>query len=228
MNPSKPNLRGQFVTFEGIDGCGKSTQARLLAEHIRALGLTVLETREPGGTLIGKQIRSVLLAEKNSALEPMSELLLYLADRVQHLSEVVKPALSRGETVICDRFHDATLAYQKFGRGLNLSLLEPYIEAEVLTATPQTTFWLDLAVADAQERIAGRNREKAGGKDSGDPAGEGRFDSARLSFHERVRKGYQALHQGFPKRIERIDAAGTVAAIAEEIRDRLERRYDVV
>src|SRR5574341_782941 len=113
--------RGDFITFEGIDGCGKTEQARRLAARLRGLGVAVAETREPGGTAIGRGLRAVLLDSVHAGMTPECEVLLYLADRVQHLAEVIRPALLRGETVICDRYHDATLAYQHHARGLDMA-----------------------------------------------------------------------------------------------------------
>jgi dTMP kinase len=215
---ARPSLRGRFLTFEGIDGCGKTTQARLLAMRLREAGLPVLETREPGGTEIGRQLRAVLLSADNAAIEPLTELLLFLADRVQHLREVIRPALARGEVVLCDRFHDATVAYQQHGRGLDLAPLEPFLRAEVLQPPPAATFWLDLPLALAGERIAARAQSLRG---------EGRIDAAAQEFHARVREGYAAIAAAEPERVLRIDAAGPPEAVARAIWQELTERFDV-
>jgi len=196
-------MGGLFITFEGIDGCGKSTQARMLGERMRAEGLPVLETREPGGTEIGNQMRRILLDEANTALVPKAELLLYLADRVQHLEECILPALRAGQTVLCDRYHDATVAYQQYGRGLSLESLRGFIEPEIMAHPPHLTFWMDITPAEARTRMEERARTDAS------QAGQGRFDLAHADFHDRVRAGYQALYAAHPGRIVRLDAAGT-------------------
>ena len=219
----KPPLRGRFITFEGIDGCGKTTQATRLAERLRERQIPVAGTREPGGTSIGQQVRAVLLSPDNAAMEPSCELLLYLADRVQHLTQVIRPALERGEVVVCDRFHDATVAYQHYGRGLELTPLQGFIEAEILSMAPDVTFWLDVEVATAQARIAARNEGTAG-----EAPNESRLDAASRNFHQRVRDGYAAICRAEPRRVQRIEAAGDPDTLHGEIWRLLEARYDVV
>ncbi len=218
-------MRGRFLTLEGIDGCGKSTQAHLLGERLQAAGLPVRKTREPGGTPIGAQLRAVLLDARNAALAPHAELLLYLADRVQHLQEVIRPALAAGEVVVCDRYHDATVAYQGHGRGLDFAPLADFIAAEILRTPPHLTLWLDVPVAVGQARIAARNNAHP------TPApveAESRLDSEHAAFHARVREGYAAIHAAEPERVVRIDAAAAVEAIHEQIWAVLTERYDVV
>ena len=131
-----------FITFEGIDGSGKSTQISLLCNELERRGLPFILTRQPGGTEIGAKIRQILLDPENSAMDPKAELLLYLADRVQHLQEVIRPALAEGKLVLCDRYHDATLAYQGAGRGLDLSWMEELSKDLILT--PDLTIWMEL------------------------------------------------------------------------------------
>jgi dTMP kinase len=215
----RPGLKGRFITFEGIDGCGKTAQVGPLAQRMRSAGLTVLETREPGGTHIGVGLRALLLDPANRVLTPQAEVLLYLADRIQHLQEVIRPALARGEAVVCDRFHDATLAYQQHGRGLDLSALEPFLEREV-TPRPDLTFWLDVDVATARKRLS--ERRAAGGT-----AAESRIDEDAPDFHQRVREGYQALARLHPERIARIDAQPGVEAVRNAVWTELTRRFNV-
>lgn len=228
---ARPGLRGRFVTFEGIDGCGKTTQAQRLAERLRAAGHPVLETREPGGTEIGRQLRAVLLDAAHAAMQPGCELLLYLADRVQHLHEVIRPALARGDVVLCDRYHDATVAYQGHARGLDLQVLGDFIAAEVGRTPPDTTFWLDVPVPVAQARIAGRTAARAAGQSATEAArqagAESRLDTAAVAFHERVRAGYAAIHAAEPGRVMRIDAGADPDALHARIWASLTERYDV-
>lgn len=218
----KPSIQGKFITFEGIDGCGKTTQARRLAEWMRGNGHTVLETREPGGTPIGLQLRSVLLNPDNDAMAATCELLLYLADRVQHLDTVIRPALQRGETVICDRFHDATVAYQQHGRGLDLASLDAFLEKEIFSTRPDATCWLDLDVEAAQARMQNRkgSQGELGGRES-------RLDDAGRDFHQRVRAGYAAIHAAEPQRVLRVSAEGDEAEIEAAIRNLLSQRYQL-
>lgn len=219
MAQGKGRLNGAFITFEGIDGCGKTTQAQLLAAYLREKGHTVLETREPGGTSIGTALRAILQDAANRGMTPLSELLLYLADRVQHLAETIRPALARGETVVCDRFHDATVAYQHHGRGLDFGSVAPLIEREIAITPPDLTFWLDVSLGTARERLTRRGASGTGP--------EARIEGEAEAFHERVRGGYAALHRQHPRRIVRVDAAEPIEALAGRIRRELEERYVV-
>ena len=221
--PPKRSLRGAFITFEGIDGCGKSTQAALLAQRLRDYNFPVLETREPGGTEIGKALRAVLLDPANRALVPSSELLLYLADRIQHLAELIRPALAREDVVICDRFHDATLAYQHYGRGLDFTPLEPVIAAEIEPYLPILTFWLDANVDMAQARIASRGKSAPP-----HPPAEGRLEEEDERFHLRVQTGYRSLCEHHPGRIARIDANGGADGIRDAIWEVIVKRFHVI
>ena len=218
MAPGAPDwiaaLRGQFITFEGIDGCGKSTQAERLVSRLRGYGLPVLHTREPGGTPIGAALRAVLLSEAHGEMIPHCELLLYLADRVQHLAQAIRPALGRGETVVCDRYHDATEAYQRYGRELNFAPVQAFIAETIAPTPPRLTLWLDLPVPAAQRRIAGR--ELAQPVLPGTVT-QGRMDGESAAFHERVRAGYQALYEAHRERIVRIDAAPPADAVAAAV-----------
>ena len=231
---AKLSLRGAFITFDGIDGCGKSTQAALLVPRLREAGHAVLETREPGGTRIGRGLRTVLLDPENGNMSAHCELLLYLADRVQHLDEAIRPALARGETVVCDRYHDATVAYQRFGRELDFTLVEGFIAAEIATTPPQLTIWLDLDVESALGRIAGRKRAAAADPQgasaapgaSAQGAAESRLDREHPDFHRRVREGYAAIHRQEPERVLRIEAGGDVEGIGEAVWQAMRERYD--
>ncbi len=220
--PTRAALRAQFITFEGIDGCGKTLQVGRLARRLDHPGRRVVQTREPGGTPIGRGLRGVLLDSANAVMTPQCEVLLYLADRIQHLAEVIRPALARGDIVLCDRYHDATLAYQKYGRGLDFGPLEPLIAREIAPVMPHLTFWLDVDVGTARSRVLARG--KAGGNS---PVPETRIDEDSPDFHQRVLEGYQELAREYPERIVRIDASQGIDAVEQEIWQRLSERYAI-
>jgi len=196
-----------FLTLEGIEGCGKSTQAARIAAHLRGKGTEIVVTREPGGTEVTAQIRS-LLADPRSNLDPSAELLLFMADRAQHVASVILPALDSGKTVICDRYSDSTMAYQGYGRGHDLAWLEELNLFASRGVVPDLTLWIDCEV-----RVGlGRAKTRSGGP--GD-----RFEAEPLAFHERIRNGFVALHSAHPERIVRIEGnaaedAVTLACIA--------------
>ena len=169
-----------FITFEGVEGCGKTTQVRLLAERLAGRGVPVLATREPGGAAISEQIRALILDAHNDDMEPLTEALLYEASRAQFVRQIVQPALARGSVVICDRFTDSTLAYQGYGRGLDLSMLNTLNAVATGNLTPDLTILLDVPVAE------GLARRQRGGDWN-------RLDAAGDAFHERVAAGYATL-----------------------------------
>ena len=196
-----------FITFEGIDGSGKTTQLRLLAKRLRAAGQAVVETVEPGGTEIGRQIRRILLDPANTALVARVELLLYFASRSQNVEEVIRPALASGAIVLCDRFTDSTLAYQGCGRGLDT---EPILQLDSLACqglSPNLTILIDIDPEESRRRSLKRNTESA--------ATETRIDDESAAFHHRVRDGYHALARQFPERIRTIPGSFPVDEVAE-------------
>jgi dTMP kinase len=199
---SSPARSGIWITFEGIEGTGKSTQLERLADRLRRTGSTVVVTREPGGTDLGRSLRSLLLQPTESPMDPLTEMLLYAADRAQHLREVVLPALERGETVLCDRFLDATLAYQGYGRRLGVARIQEIHKHFPLDQRPDRTLLLDLEPELAIERARGRNL------DTGLDESEGRFERERLDFHRRVRQGYLELAKAETERFLLLDASG--------------------
>jgi len=202
-----------FITFEGPEGAGKTTQVNLLAEALRADGRRVVATHEPGGTVLGEDIRRILLAP-GGTISPRAEALLFVAARSQLVDEVIRPALARGEIVLCDRFSDSTIAYQAGGRGLARDAIESLITFATGGLEPDLTFLLDLAAA------AGLNRKHGGSRT--------RLDLENLAFHERVRVMYLDLARRFPDRIVVIDAARPIDDIARQIqaitRERLAAR----
>ena len=191
-----------FVTFEGVEGAGKSTQISLAESWLRGLGREVLTTRQPGGCGLGLELRRILLDARNTHLDPIAELFMYLADRAQHVAEVIRPALAAGKVVLCDRYHDSTVAYQGYGRGLNVAQLIALGELATGGLKPDVTIVLDLPVTDGLARAKGRN------KAAGACQAEGRFEALEMDFHQRVREGFLALAAGEPARFTVADASG--------------------
>ena len=205
-------MRGVFITIEGIEGSGKSTQITLLADHLKTAGRQVTLTREPGGTTIGDQIRKILLDPANKALDPFAELLLYAASRAQHLREVILPNLDTGRIVLCDRFSDATLAYQGHGRGLDINMIAMLDRVVSAGLKPDLTLLLDIDSGAGLGRARGRNSSEG-------LHHEARFEDEAVAFHERVRQGYLALAKQEPGRIRVLDASGTPDEVQREIRN---------
>ena len=204
-------MKGFFITVEGIEGSGKSTQIKLLARYLETGGRAVTLTREPGGTPIGDEVRKILLDPVHTALDPKAELLLYAASRAQHIREIILPALEAGRIVLCDRFSDATLAYQGYGRGLDRELIRSLDHVATGGLRPDLTLLLDIETANGLSRARGRN--SSSGLDA-----EARFENEALSFHERVRKGYLLLAKEEPERFQVIDASLSPENVQAEIR----------
>ncbi len=200
-----------FITLEGPDGCGKSTQVRLLAAHLRALGLDVLQTREPGGTAISDQIRQVLTDLSNTPMHPRTEILLFSASRAQLCHEVIRPHLQAGGTVLSDRFFDSTFAYQGYGHRLDLDALRAITAFATGGLIPDVTFLLDIP---AEEGLLRRKQH----------GGWNRLDAYNLEFHQRVRQGYLALAQAEPQRWVTIEGRQSAEAIQQELQRFLEAR----
>lgn len=198
-------MSGLFVTFEGGEGSGKTTQLRLLANHLRALTAEVIETRDPGGTAIGKEIRTLLLHPGSVPIAAATELLLYEASRAQLVREVVAPALARGAIVLSDRFTDSTVAYQGFGRGLDLGLIQRLNRFTTDGLAPDLTVLLDLDPGIGLTRC----RRSV----SAEPSCWDRIEAEPLDFHQRIREGYLGLAREDPDRIRVIDARLSVAEI---------------
>ena len=202
-------MRGLFITLEGGDGAGKSTQIRNITRFFEERGLVVVHTREPGGTQISEKLRDILLDKSNSEMSPVTEMLIYAAARAQHVREFVMPALERGEVVICDRFVDSSIAYQAYGRELGSMVAEVNRHATGVL-DPDITVWLDI------DPEAGRARaSKAGDLD--------RLELEKLDFHYRVYEGYRKIAEADPERVRRVDASRSVDEIRDDIYVHLQR-----
>jgi dTMP kinase len=202
-----------FITFEGIDGCGKTTQFRILAQWLRNHGKDLVETVEPGGTEIGRQIRRILLDPASADMHPRTELLLYFASRAQNVDQVIRPALDSGRIVLCDRFTDSTLVYQGCGRGLDTNVVLDLDRIACRGLKPDLTLLIDIDAATSLLRAKRRN-ERIGLEES-------RIDEEGTGFHERVRQGYLALAKAEPDRIVLIDGAAGISEVGQRIREAL-------
>lgn len=204
-----------FITFEGIEGSGKTTQQRRLAQHFEAAGRTVVITKEPGGTPLADRIRALLL-DSTSVVDPVAEVFLFAASRRQHTIDVIEPALARGEVVLCDRYADSTLAYQGFGRLIELDRLRMVNDWATDSRKPDLTLLFDLDEETGVRRAVSRNSVAI--------QDEGRFEAEDLRFHRRVREGYLSLAQSEPKRFAVIDASGDVDDVFARTLDALRTR----
>jgi dTMP kinase len=208
---------GKLITFEGLDGCGKSTQLEKATDWLNSQGYSVLKTRQPGGTIIGQQIRCILLNPEHEELQPESELLLYLADRIQHLQELILPAKTAGKIVLCDRFHDSTVAYQGYGRGLNLNSIESIVTHCIKPHAPDLTILLNISPETVNSRLELRQEHTE--KD--------RLDLESLNFFKRVAQGFQELAATEPDRFICINGEQDIEDIHLQIVNILQRRLQL-
>jgi len=211
------NMKGMFITFEGIEGCGKTTQIRLLDEHLKRKGFDTLLTREPGGTPIGEKIRSVLLNSAHTNMSPRTELLLYEASRNQHIFEKIAPAIGNGKIVLCDRYADATTAYQGTARRIQPEVVEEIHRVATGGLMPDITMLLDCPAEIGLSRARSRNEK--------DPnaASMDRFEREEMDFHERVRNGYLNIARREPNRVRVIDATTDVETMHRHIVEEVEK-----
>jgi dTMP kinase len=208
-------MSGLLISFEGTEGCGKTTQITRLAGRLRTYGRSVKLVREPGGTPIGEEIRHTLKhSQQNHAMTAEAELLLMNASRAQLVREVIRPALAAGEIVLCDRFYDSTIAYQGYGRGLDLKLIRGVIDFAVGETRPRLTLLLEISPETSAARLASRQ--------SGQPVTRDRFEEADRAFFERVAGGYKAIAAAEPGRVKVVDAAGSLDAVSEAIWEHME------
>ncbi|MDR0305655.1 MAG: dTMP kinase [Chitinispirillales bacterium] len=198
--------RGYFFTFEGIDGSGKSTQLKRVADSLQAKGLRCLVTREPGGTPVSERIREILLSPDNKdKIYPNTECLLYMASRAQHVCEVIAPAFHRGEIVLCDRFEQATFAYQGYGRGLDIGLLRNINQFATGGLIPDITFIFDVSVELSQERLSSSGK------------GRDRLESESTQFFTKVRQGYLSAAEANPQKIVLLDGSRNIEELTEQV-----------
>jgi len=205
-------MAGRFITFEGVEGSGKSTQIRLAAEFLQDLGRAVVVTQEPGGTPLGERIREILLNRGGFDISGEAEVFLFAAARAQHTDTVIRPALASGKIVLCDRFSDATIAYQAYGRGLPLETVGAICRLASRGLSPQLTLLFDLP---AEEGLARALRRIAG---LGGSAREDRFEREHLDFHRRIREGYLAIARQEPGRVKVLDASKDIASTRQDVR----------
>ena len=207
VDPIGMKMSGKFIVFEGVEGAGKTTQIHKTADWLKSWcgkDRDVVITREPGGTKLGQQIRQLLLSDLDSWVGNRTELLLYGADRAQHVESVIRPQIDRGDIVLCDRFTDSTIAYQGYGRGFDRSEIDRVNQLATGGLQSDLTFWLDLDVEIGLQRVLLRGKPD-------------RMEQATLDFHQRVKQGYQELANVYPNRIVRIDANQPEAVVQMEI-----------
>jgi dTMP kinase len=209
--------RGKLITFEGIDGCGKSTQMGLLERYLTERGLAVVSTREPGGTELGRKVRAVLLDGGKGSVEPLAELLLYSADRAQHVRQVVMPALEAGQVVLSDRFYDSTTVYQGYARGFDLKLVNELNQLAACGVKPDLTLLFDIEVE------VGLGRTHRRGDDARAPD---RLDSEPLEFHRRVRQAYLEIASLEPQRFRVIRAEGSVEETCQLMIEEVKKLFE--
>ena len=206
-------MKGLFFSLEGIEGTGKSTQTRLLTEHLQQRGRVVVLTAEPGGTAISLKIRELLLSLDSKEMDSVTELLLYNAARVQHIREVIAPALARGEIVVSDRFSDSTLAYQGYGRGIDPTLIDALDTIATKGMRPDLTLLLDIDVEAGLQRNRKINKRD-------------RLELEDIAFHEKVRKGFLEIAAQEPGRIRTIDCSGSIESIHKNITETVDAFID--
>jgi dTMP kinase len=206
-------VRGTFITFEGIDGSGKSTQLRLLNNFLRANGWNPLVTREPGGTPVGLRLRAALL-DATEEVDPLTELLVFAADRAQHVRRVIRPALENGHIVISDRYADATVAYQGAGRGFPPELIAEIVQLATEGLKPDLTVLFDVSIEESTTRTTRRSTGRSSSK-----GGRDRLDIEHADFHSRVREAYLQIACAEPERVKVIDASGPVEQTQEQLKE---------
>ncbi|MDB9345093.1 dTMP kinase [Nodularia spumigena CS-586/05] len=206
-------MAGKFIVFEGVEGCGKTSQMQLCSQWLQNLGISVVVTREPGGTELGLHLRRLLLEKvENQPIAEVTELLLYAADRSQHVEQELKPNLAAGKYILCDRYTDSTTAYQGYGRGLNMSLINQLNYIATTGLESDLTIWLDV---DVEVGLARKQGDKFD-----------RIEQETIAFHRRVQQGYSELAASYPSRIIRVDGSLSQAAVQEIIQEILREKLE--
>jgi dTMP kinase len=206
------NMNGKLIVFEGVEGCGKTTQIQLCSQWLESLNISVVLTREPGGTELGKDLRRLLLEKSpNKPVGEVTELLLYAADRAQHIEEELKPNLATGKYILCDRYTDSTIAYQGYGRGLNMSIINQLNQIATGGLESDLTIWLDVDVEVGLSRKRGQ-------------ATLDRIEQETIAFHRRVQEGYTKLAGSYPSRIMRVDGTSSQDIVQQSIQKILWKR----
>jgi dTMP kinase len=205
-------MSGKLIVFEGVEGCGKTTQMQLCSQWLESLNISVVLTREPGGTELGKDLRRLLLEKSpNKPVGEVTELLLYAADRAQHIEEELKPNLATGKYILCDRYTDSTIAYQGYGRGLNMSIINQLNHISTGGLESDLTIWLDVDVEVGLSRKRGQ-------------ATLDRIEQETIAFHRRVQQGYTELAGSYPSRIMRVDGTSSQDIVQKSIQEILHNR----
>ena len=205
-----------FITIEGCEGCGKTTQSELLKKYLESKGLTVVLTREPGGSIVAEQVRNILL-NPNFNVAPYCELMLYEASRAQHLEDIIKPNLQKGCVVICDRFTDSTLAYQGFARGIDKKIIEKLNNIATSGLKPDLTIYLDINPNKGIKKAKTVNKGKLTGGD--------RIERESLKFHNNVRKGFLELAKKYPNRIKKVKTSEVIEKTQKEINKEIDKFF---
>jgi dTMP kinase len=208
MNLKSKNMSGKFLVFEGVEGCGKTSQIQRTQEWLQSLNISAIVTREPGGTELGLHLRQLLLEAESTSITNKTELLLYAADRSQHVDQIIKPALAEGKVVLCDRYTDSTIAYQGWGRGISLEMIEQLNLLATGGLQSNLTILLDIDPEISFNRIVAKRKLD-------------RMEQADLAFHHRVRQGFLSLAEKFPERIVAIDANQNIDKVTADIQQLL-------
>ncbi|MEA2104379.1 MAG: dTMP kinase [Candidatus Cloacimonadota bacterium] len=218
MKKKNSITNGLFITFEGIEGCGKSTQAKLLAKNLTKAGYEILLTREPGGPQISEKIRDILLDNQNEEMYKLTEIFLYMASRSQHTFQWIKPALEEGKIIICDRYYDSTFAYQGAARNIPADIVKSINKIAILGTNPDTTFLVDVPVNVGLARI-NKLTENGGNID--------RLESESVEFHQRVRDSYLKLSEEYSERIAVLNGLEKVDSLQSKIQKMLKNKYKI-
>ncbi|NET69836.1 MAG: dTMP kinase [Sphaerospermopsis sp. SIO1G2] len=204
-------MKGNLIVFEGVEGCGKTTQMQLCSQWLNSRGVSVVLTREPGGTELGKDLRRLLLEKsEDKPVSEITELLLYAADRAQHIEQEIKPSLAEGKYILCDRYTDSTIAYQGYGRGLDMSLIKQLNDIATGGLESDLTIWLDVDVEVGLARKRGQSKLD-------------RIEAEKIDFHHRVQQGYTELAVNYPDRIVRVDGSLSQELVQKKIQEILIR-----